>query len=90
MTVQTVKLAGRRFVIMPEKAYKDLERRANGVIPRRSTAKTSRASRPRDVAELEKLEERADARAARTVLAEMKRKKQKPVPWEQVKAELGL
>ena len=43
-----------------------------------------------DLALLEKLEDAADARAARRALAEMKRKKQKPVPWEQVKAELGV
>ena len=39
---------------------------------------------------LEKLEDEEDARAARKALAKMKRKKQKPLPWEQVKAELGL
>ena len=43
-----------------------------------------------DLALLEKLEDAADARAARRALAEMKRKKQKPIPWEQVKAELGV
>jgi prevent-host-death family protein len=43
-----------------------------------------------DLALLEKLEDEADAKAARKVLAEMKRKKLKPIPWRQVKAELGL
>lgn len=28
MTVQTLKVAGKRFVLVPEKAYRDLERRA--------------------------------------------------------------
>ncbi len=43
-----------------------------------------------DLARLEKLEEEADTQAARQVLAEMKRKKQKPIPWVKVKSELGL
>jgi prevent-host-death family protein len=43
-----------------------------------------------DLALLEKLEDKKDAQAARKALAEMKRKKQKPIPWEKVKAELGL
>ena len=43
-----------------------------------------------DLALLKKLEDAADARAARRALDEMKRKKQKPIPWEQVKAELGV
>lgn len=38
----------------------------------------------------EKLEDQADVRAARKALAEMRRKGEKPIPFEQVRAELGL
>lgn len=87
MTVQTVKLAGKRFVILPEKAYRDLKRRANGATARRGARKSSRRL---EAAEPERLEDEADVRAARRALAEMRRKKQKPIPWEQVKTELEL
>ena len=90
MTVQTVKLAGKRFVILPEKAYKDLERRAKGSSASVQGTRRVRPSRPLNGALRERLEDEADARAARRALAEMRRKKQKPIPWEQVKAELGL
>lgn len=43
-----------------------------------------------DLALLEQLEDAADAKAARRALAEMKRKKQRPIPWEQVRADLGV
>ncbi len=43
-----------------------------------------------DLALLEALEDREDVKAARRVLAEMKRKGEKPVPWEQLKQQLGL
>ncbi len=43
-----------------------------------------------DLAALEKMEDEIDARKAKESLAEMKRKGLKPIPWEQVKAELGL
>lgn len=43
-----------------------------------------------DLALLEALEDREDAKAARKALAEMKRKGGKGIPWEQAKAELGL
>ena len=85
MTVQTVKLAGKRFVIVPEKVYRDLERRAKGAAVRRNAGKTARASRRLDAAELERLEDEADVRAARAALRE-----KGAIPWEQVKAELGL
>ena len=42
-----------------------------------------------DLALLEEMEDREDARDARRILAEMKRTGQKPIPWEQVKAELA-
>jgi len=43
-----------------------------------------------DLAVLEAVEDRADVKAARKVMADMKRKGEKGIPWEQVKAELGL
>jgi prevent-host-death family protein len=43
-----------------------------------------------DLAALERMEDEIDAREANKALAEMKRKGLKPIPWEHVKAELGL
>jgi prevent-host-death family protein len=43
-----------------------------------------------DLKLLQKLEDRADLRAVRRELARMKATGEKPVPWEQVKKELGL
>jgi prevent-host-death family protein len=43
-----------------------------------------------DLALLEALEDREDVKAARKVLAEMKRKAEQPVSLEAVKRELGL
>lgn len=43
-----------------------------------------------DLALLEALETREDVKAARKALAEMKRKGVKPLPWAQMKKELGL
>lgn len=42
-----------------------------------------------DLALLEEMEDRADAREARRILAAMKRTGEKPIPWEEVKAELA-
>jgi prevent-host-death family protein len=39
---------------------------------------------------LERLENDAELREARKVLAEMKRKGEKPIPWEQIRKELKL
>jgi len=85
MTIQTIKLAGKRFVIIPEKAYRALERRAKRAAARPDTRKTSRLSARLDSAGLETLEDEADVRAARSPLRE-----KGAIPWEQVKAELGL
>ncbi len=43
-----------------------------------------------DLALLEALEDREDVKAARRVLAEMKRKGEQPIPWEQLKQQMGL
>ncbi len=43
-----------------------------------------------DLALLEAIEDREDVKAARKVLAEMKRKGKQPLAWDKVKRELGL
>jgi prevent-host-death family protein len=43
-----------------------------------------------DLALLEALEDREDAKAAPKVLAEMKRKGEKPIPLKEIKREFGL
>ncbi len=43
-----------------------------------------------DLVLIEKLEDATDVREARKVLAEMKRKGEKPVPYEKARRELGL
>ena len=43
-----------------------------------------------DLEALERMEDEQDVREAKKALAEMKRKGLKSIPWEQVKAELGL
>lgn len=43
-----------------------------------------------DLRLLEELEDRIDAQEAKTVLAEMEAKGEKPIPYEQVRRELGL
>ena len=43
-----------------------------------------------DLALLEAIETREDVKAARKVLADMKRKGEKPIPWDKLKKDLGL
>ncbi|MGA3068146.1 MAG: type II toxin-antitoxin system prevent-host-death family antitoxin [Tepidisphaeraceae bacterium] len=85
MTINVVKIRSNLADTINRVAYKGervvLERRGKGVAALVSME---------DLALLERLEEEADVKAARKALAEMKRKKQKPVPWQQVKADLGL
>lgn len=85
MNINVVKIRSQLADTINRVAYQGervvLERRGKGVAALVSM---------KDLALLEKLEDEADARAARKALADMKRKKQKPIPWEQVKAELGL
>jgi hypothetical protein len=85
MTVQTVKLAGKRFVILPEEAYKDLERRAKAARSRSASRGKAQGPRRMVAAELERLEDEADVKAARAALRE-----KGAIPWDRVKAELGL
>jgi hypothetical protein len=66
-----------------------------GVRPRADRAAPSRQGprRPRPIENLcliEKLEDAIDLREARKVLAEMKRKGEKPIPCEKARRELSL
>ena len=85
MTINIVKVRSRLADSVNRVAYQGerivLERRGKGVAALVSME---------DLALLEKLEDEADAKAARKAIAQMKRRKQKPIPWEQVKAELRL
>ncbi len=85
MTINVVNIRSKLADTINRVAYQGerviLERRGKGVAALVSIE---------DLALLEKLEDAADAKAGRKALADMKRKKQKPIPWKQVKAELGL
>jgi prevent-host-death family protein len=85
MIMNVVKIRSRLADTINRVAYQGervvLERRGKGVAALVSME---------DLALLEKLEDEADAKAAAKALADMKRKKQKPIPWDQVKAELEL
>lgn len=74
MTVQTVKLAGKKFVILAEDDFRDLQRRADQSQKARNRKKTGR--RPVD-------EDAADAALVRRRLANPK---EKPIPYEQARA----
>ncbi len=74
MTVQTVKLGRERFVLLREKDYRALKSRAAGAKPA--------ARRPRLSAQ-----DKGDIARARRRLADAKGK---PIPYEQVRRELGL
>jgi hypothetical protein len=79
MTVQTVKLAGKKFVIVAEKDYRDLKAQAalaaNGAA--NGWSKTRRLT----------AQDRGDIAEARRRLADPD---EKPIPYEQVRKELGL
>jgi len=65
MTVQTVKLGGKRFVILPEKDYQQMSRALDQL----------------------SAQDQADIRLARNRLADPK---ETPLPYAQVRKELGL
>jgi hypothetical protein len=77
MTLQTVKLAGKRFVIVAENDFRDLQRRA----------KAGKLSIVRRVRRKATTKDRADVELARQRLADPN---ERPVPYEQVRRELGL
>jgi hypothetical protein len=74
MTVQTVKLAGKKFVIVAEKDYRNLKAQAAQARPvRRPKRLTAR--------------DRGDIAEARRRLADPT---ERPIPYEVVRHELGL
>ena len=85
MTINIVNIRSKLADTINRVAYQGervvLERRGKGVAAMVSM---------QDLALLEKLDDEADARGARKALADAKRKKQKPIRWEQTKSELGL
>ena len=85
MTINVVNIRSNLADTINRVAYQGervtLERRGKGVAALVSME---------DLALLERLEDAADAKAARKALAEIKRKKLKPIPWQQAKAELGI
>ena len=75
MTVQTLKLGREKYVLLREKDYRRLKAKAgNGPIPR---------GKPQRVT----AQDKGDIAEARRRLADPK---EKPVPYEQVRKELGL
>jgi hypothetical protein len=77
MAVQTVKLAGKRFVILPEKEFQNLQRQAKSTSSERGVGRMTRQA----------ARDRADIALAKKRLADPH---EKPIPYEQVRRELGL
>jgi hypothetical protein len=74
MAVQTLKLGGKRFVVVPEKDYRDLKAKATQARPARKTRRLT-------------AQDRGDIAEAKRRLADPN---EKPIPYEQVRKELGL
>ena len=70
MAAQTLKISGKKFVLIPESEY------------RRLISSTSRAVEPKLTVE--------DAEDIAICLKRMADPREKSIPWEQVKKELGL
>jgi hypothetical protein len=68
MAVQTLKLGGKKYVLLPEREY------------RRLCGDKAAVS----------AEDRRDATMLRRRVAEMRRRKEKPIPYAQARRELGL
>lgn len=66
MAVQTLTLAGKKYVLLPEREYEKLHRQVPSP------------------------EDRRDATILRRRLAEMRRRREKPVPYVIARRELGL
>jgi hypothetical protein len=67
MAAQTLTLAGKRYVLLPEREFRRLSR-----------------------LDAHEVEDRRDATILRARLAEMRRRKERPVPYIQARRELGL
>jgi hypothetical protein len=78
MAVEIIKIAGRKYAVMPYSEYEKLSQKKKRETskPRIRVTKSSRMT----------AEDRADIAAAKRSLAG----KGKYIPWEQVKKELGL
>jgi hypothetical protein len=76
MTVASIKLAGKRFVIVPEKEFRDLQRRADKA-PGASNKRRARSA----------AQDRADIKLALKRLADPNEKR---IPYEQIRKELRL
>lgn len=79
------------------KVREDLSETANRVAYAGERVIVERRGRPLfaiipvdDLELLERLEDEADAKAAKKVLADMARKGEKPIPWETIKKRHGL
>lgn len=75
MAVQTLKLAGKKFVVVEEREYQQLKRQAKAAAPSKSR------SRHRLTAQ-----DRGDIAEAKRRLADPN---QVPIPWEEVRNRLG-
>ncbi len=80
MTVQTLTLGKRKFVVVPEKDFRRLQEKA-----RRNLGEGKVA-----VAEGSSAEDRRDAAILRRRLAEMRRRGERPVLYSKLRSELGL
>jgi hypothetical protein len=75
MTIQSLKLGGKRFVLVAEKDFRDLQKRAGSTV---STSARRQRSGARD---------RADVELALKRLSDPNEKR---IPYEQVRKQLGL
>lgn len=76
MTVQTLTMGKRKFVVIPEGDYRRLQQRAQ--ISGQRTASVASA------------EDRRDATVLQKRLAEMRRRGEKPIPYVQARKQMGL
>ena len=86
MAAQTLTLAGKRFVILPESEYRKLR-----AAPKRNgkSASARAAKRPRKRQRLT-AQDRGDIAEARRRLRAVEEGRDLLIPWEQARKELGL
>jgi len=96
MTIQTIKLAGRKFVIVPQEDYQRLREQAQQATDKGDAAESRRRTKEpagRTLAQPAQKRRRLTAQD-RGDIAEATRRlndpKEKPIPYEQVRKELGL
>ncbi len=91
MTIQTLTLGKRKFVLVSERDFHRLQRRADKI----SAGEKGDAAEPRRrvrnrAASLSAAEDRADARVLLRRLDDLRRSGEKPIPYARVRKELGL